>query len=377
MFAVRHWIHALGLALVSSAGLAQPACDSLHQVDFTWQNDGNYGIAFTPGAPTSGAPVLYTEWGFAGESLLDYSTEYQPTYTFPAPGNYLVCLRATVQDNQQGYCLSTACRIIGVPADTLCSELVAAFTIGVQGDGIQFIDQSQSGPPITGWQWNFGDGGSSSEVSPVHNYAGPGPFQACLTVSTGNCTATACNWIYLGPPNVPCDTLLHADMGILQLGQSIAVFDHSIISGMNSSVAWDFGDGTNANGSPQIHTYLYEGYFDVCATVSLWGPLTPDTCTATVCQYVYTGMSSGLAATSKDGRVTVRPNPSADLLTVDGIHGNGDWQVTDMLGRVCLSGYCTDLPPLLLSIKRLMPGPYLLRVNAGQQTVVLRVVRSN
>ncbi len=377
MPAIRRWIHASGLALASVASLAQPACDSLHQVDFTWQGYGTYGIAFTPGAPASGAPVLYTEWGFAGESLLDYSTQYQPTYTFPAPGNYLACLRATVQDDQQGYCLSTACQVIDVPVDAQCAGLAAAFTIEVQGSGIHFIDQSQSGQPITGWQWAFGDGGSSSETSPVYTYSGPGPFRACLTVSSGNCAATACNWIYLGPPDVPCDTLLQADIGILQLGPSIAVFDQSIVSGMNSSVTWDFGDGTSANGSPQIHTYQYDGYYDVCATVSLWGPLTPDTCSATACEYVYTDVSTGLPAASKAGNITVGPNPFTDQLAVEGVNGGGNWQLTDALGRVCLSGNFMQSSPGRLSVKGLVPGSYLLRIHVGQQTMVLRVVRGN
>lgn len=365
---------AIGMALMGTTCAAQAPCDSLDQVDFTWQPNGAYGIIFSQGATASGASVLYSEWGFAGEGVLDYSYGPQPQYNFPAPGEYLVCLRATVQDDQ-GSCLSTACQLITVPEDPLCAGLEAAFTIDVQGGDIGFINQSQSGEPITGINWDFGDGATSTEAAPMHTYAGPGPFQACLTVSTATCTNTACNWIYLGPPDVPCNTLLQADIGVFQLEQTIAVFDQSIISGMNSSVTWDFGDGTTAASSPVLHTFQSEGGYNVCATVSLWGPLTPDTCTATACTYVSTYAATGISTPAGVTSLHAWPVPFAETCTVEGMAAPCRWELVDVLGQVHRSGTMHTAGPLTVEGGTLAPGPYLLRVVTAQGVETLRLVK--
>jgi hypothetical protein len=48
---------------------------------------------------------------------------------------------------------------------------------------------------ITSWNWDFGDGSSSSDQNPDHRYESPGTYQVCLTVTganTGNCSDQLC-----------------------------------------------------------------------------------------------------------------------------------------------------------------------------------------
>ncbi len=52
---------------------------------------------------------------------------------------------------------------------------------------IEFTDLSYYEPAT--WLWDFGDGTTSQDTSPVHLYATPGIYQVCLTV----CNANACN----------------------------------------------------------------------------------------------------------------------------------------------------------------------------------------
>ena len=54
----------------------------------------------------------------------------------------------------------------------------------------QFTDQSTNRP--SAWRWDFGDGGSSSEQNPIHEYTRPGSFTVSLTVSNaaGSDTST-------------------------------------------------------------------------------------------------------------------------------------------------------------------------------------------
>jgi uncharacterized protein (TIGR02145 family) len=52
------------------------------------------------------------------------------------------------------------------------------------GDTVQFIDQSTDNPQT--WSWEFGDGTSSSQQNPTHQYSSKGIFTVKLTVTNNN-----------------------------------------------------------------------------------------------------------------------------------------------------------------------------------------------
>ncbi len=52
----------------------------------------------------------------------------------------------------------------------------------VSRTAVQFSDQS-TGTNITSWNWDFGDGGTSSSQNPSYTYASGGSFQVRLTVT--------------------------------------------------------------------------------------------------------------------------------------------------------------------------------------------------
>jgi gliding motility-associated-like protein len=58
---------------------------------------------------------------------------------------------------------------------------------------VNFIDGSSVDPPgvITSWFWQFGDGNTSTDVNPDHNYGSAGTYTVSLTVTTGGgCDST-------------------------------------------------------------------------------------------------------------------------------------------------------------------------------------------
>lgn len=363
------------LAAAGLSAAAQPPCDSLHTASFTWQNTGNYNVMFTAEAPPSGSAVWSNDWGFAGESFQQTAWGPQVQYTFPGPGSYLACMLATVQHDQLGGCLSASCELITVPVDSLCTGLTAAFTIGVQGDSILFINQSQT-PPGAAVHWDFGDGASSTGPAPAHTYAGTGPFQACLTVTSGPCAATVCNWIYLGPSPVACGVLLHPAMHIVQLDRAIAAFDHSITSGMEHGVRWDFGDGATATGSPALHIFEEGGTYDVCATVKLWGPLAADTCTDVTCGTVHLMVSAAVNEREAAGRLRAYPLPFSERLNVAGAPAGAHWELLDMLGRKLLEGTTSATGAVSISGETLPDGPFLFRLLTAYKVNSLRVLKA-
>ena len=72
------------------------------------------------------------------------------------------------------------------PAVGPTADFNANPTTGTVPLAVQFSDQSTAGTnPITSWQWDFGDGGTSSEQNPQHIYATAGTYTVKLTVSDG------------------------------------------------------------------------------------------------------------------------------------------------------------------------------------------------
>ncbi len=71
---------------------------------------------------------------------------------------------------------------------------------------VQFTDGSLAAP--TSWSWDFGDTGSSSDPSPLHQYTAPGTYTVSLTVTNANGSDTQIsnNLIHFVEPAL-CDTI--------------------------------------------------------------------------------------------------------------------------------------------------------------------------
>jgi hypothetical protein len=84
----------------------------------------------------------------------------------------------------------------GSPCDTLGIDHhpQAVFRHAEQELEATFWDYSLFFP--TQWQWDFGDGSAgSTEQNPMHEYAEPGVYEVCLTVSNANASDTYCEWV--------------------------------------------------------------------------------------------------------------------------------------------------------------------------------------
>ncbi|NBC05666.1 MAG: PKD domain-containing protein [Bacteroidetes bacterium] len=81
--------------------------------------------------------------------------------------------------------------LVGSPADTLGPIAAYGFTPG--GLTLSFEDESLKSP--TAWQWDFGDGGSSTQQNPVHEYAQEGEYEVCLSVSNLYGADTLCQTV--------------------------------------------------------------------------------------------------------------------------------------------------------------------------------------
>ncbi len=205
-----------------------------------------------------------------------------------------------------------------------------AYHFTVDGYKVTFVDQSTTNGTITSWSWNFGDGSTSIEQHPIHTYANPGTFTACLNITDDHgCTGHVCKHIVI---NHPPARFCHAAFNTNQPDphqQTINFTDLSTSDGTIGTWNWDFGDGTNSSEQNPIHVYTKAGTYTVCLTI------TDDDggCTSHICkQVVVHHPPSGICHATF---IFHQPDPNqttidfTDQSTSDGTIGTWLWDFGD------------------------------------------------
>src|SRR4029453_13148770 len=119
---------------------------------------------------------------------------------------------------------------------------------------------------ITGYAWDFGDGGTSTVVSPSHSYAAAGMYTVSLTVTgpAGSDTQTRSNYVTVTDPGPLANfsgTPTNAKVPL-----TVAFTNSS--TGTITNYAWTFGDGGTSTAAAPTHAYSSSGMYTVSLTVT-------------------------------------------------------------------------------------------------------------
>lgn len=130
---------------------------------------------------------IYT-WKFGDGQT---STVENPTHIYSSSGTYNVTLIVT--DTVRSF-TDSATEAVGVGS---CGGFIANFNNTINRDTARFINISSSGASV--FNWDFGDGRTSSNLNPVHIYNIGNTYNVCLIASdTANgCVDTTCKQIII------------------------------------------------------------------------------------------------------------------------------------------------------------------------------------
>jgi PKD repeat protein len=264
--------------------------DSLGTVHFTNTSTGNF---------TS------VSWNFGNGQT---STLQNPTYTYNAPGTYVVCL--SIYNNQQT-CWDTYCDTLVIQGGSGCS---ANFGYQIAPAGVFFSAVMQNN---VAWFWDFGDGTTGTGANVSHTFA-PGTYNVCLTVTTSNgITCTSCQTVTI-QSNTTCtsnfalypDTIIPHNYFLVNLATGTPPL----------TFLWTWGDGTSSTGPFPSHTYASGGLYTICCYVTDANGCTSNTCypfqllrlsgSNPVTVNVISG-STGIQTISDMAAWTVAPNPAS------------------------------------------------------------------
>ncbi|UHD17107.1 PKD domain-containing protein [Thiocapsa bogorovii] len=133
------------------------------------------------------------------------------------------------------------------------------------------FDASASSDPdgvISSYDWDFGDGATSSAIAPSHQYLAPGAYLATLTVTdnlgkTGSAEQTIRATDPLNIEPIARFTALWNGVTVTLDATSSSDADGNI-----ASYRWDLGDGTAKSGPTIQHDYAQPGTYNVSLTVT-------------------------------------------------------------------------------------------------------------
>ena len=286
-------IYACGIGFVKSVDLPKSL-----EANFLWENQclNEGALNFTDASTALTGDLASWEWNFGDGT--GNSIAANPSYEYSSGGSFNVSLIVT---NEYG-CSDTIIQTVTVYPEPMSdfdyslNGLIANATdlSGCVGDSIIAINLSTVDAPdsIVVYDWNFDDGGSSSELHPTHIYSTDGSFDIELIVTTNN----GCVDTFSTPVNIyPIPEANFITDNVCQ-NETAIFYDVSTPSGTITNYQWDFGDASanDYSSGPVNHGYATHGTY----TVTLITQTGAGTCSDTI---------------EKD--IVIHPIPSADFIS--------------------------------------------------------------
>jgi PKD repeat protein len=173
-----------------------------------------------------------------------------PQYAYSQPGNYSVTLVGTSLTNG---CVDSVIQIVQVSQNSISSFTASALS-GCVPFNVQFTNSSSNAAYQS---WNFGDGNSSTAISPGHIYTLPGTYEVQLiTESTSGCSDTSVVAITVHPVPVSNFTFVSSNTCYTPV---VVTMTNNSTGAINYS--WDFGNGQTSSNTNTSVTYNNPGTY--------------------------------------------------------------------------------------------------------------------
>ena len=323
-------------------------------------------------------------WNF-GDSTT--STVQNPAHTYASPGTYNVILTVTNIATGCSHNMALLVHIITEKANFIASD-----TVICRGSTINFQTVGINAQNIANFDWNYGDGTSSTVFNPTpsHLYNTSGNYTVRLIISDLNgCNDTLIKQLYItvyGPTAAFSSTPLGTC-----IGNSITFTDASTNDGIHpiQTWIWIYGDGIidTLTAPPFQHVYANAGLYTVtlkikdnngcfdsitrAGYITISKPIaafTSDSLSCTVGIITFTNTSTGPGLTYAwnfgDGSTSTLQNPVHQYLTqgtftvslniidqygcTDNIVKNNFIHIANAVANFSMSDSMTTCPPLIV-----------------------------
>lgn len=215
-------------------------------------------VNFTDQSQGGSSPITTWSWDFGDGGT---SSAQNPAHTFALQGSFNITLILTDANG----CSTT--QVFNNVITTNSNRPTAAFTQNTVNScqppvSIQFTNQSSGGTAPLIYNWSFGDGGTSTAISPLHIYNAQGNYNVSLTVTDVN----GCQDVLALPNHITIANSVNVDFvavdNTLCAGQTVEFVNQSTLQQAQSWL-WDFGDGNTSTAQNPTHVYASAGSYTV------------------------------------------------------------------------------------------------------------------
>ncbi len=237
------------------------------KLDFTIQNS-LCGTTFTalPIYPDNTCSNVAYEWDFGDNT--PKSTLPSPSHLYARGGSFNVSLKLT-------YSCSGCQKFITYNKNVVVPEPppIASFTQQINSCTATFNSVFFQSPSCTiqTYNWDFGDGTTSTVANPVHTYASAGTYSTSLAVAY-TCGSTCSGQVIVTKPTIIVAPEAPTVDFTTQKYACEINFTPSIIHKNRTcstvSYLWNFGDGTTSAESNPAHLYTGAGTYSASLTVT-------------------------------------------------------------------------------------------------------------
>jgi gliding motility-associated-like protein len=130
---------------------------------------------------------------------------------------------------------------------------------------VQFKDFTTKNEAIQTMTWHFGDGQTSTQTDPSHNYTQPGLYEVRLDVTTvSNCSSSYLDTVLVY--RTPAPSILSRDTICLNTAEQFT----AVLAQADTAIKyqWTFGNGQTGTDSISIATYTTAGDFPITLTTT-------------------------------------------------------------------------------------------------------------
>jgi PKD repeat protein len=223
-------------------------------------------IQFKDTSKSLNSPIKTLLWNFGDGSSQVSPPGVQFAHMYQDPGVYNVTLKATDSSG----CASTFSSVVDMVMVTGPKAAFSASGASVAlNTNVQFYNNTNNyGSAGTNYEWNFGDGSTSTAFSPSHTYTIAGKYRVSLVASNaiGGCTDSAFMYITVNDFNAAFtySSSYLTSSGCLPL---LARFHNTSLN--YTMVKWDFGDGNGAEDTNDpSHVYTQPGVYIITLQVT-------------------------------------------------------------------------------------------------------------
>lgn len=363
-------------------GNFEPECMAVFGYDYFNWNDSTY----MDSADTDFMTIYFYDFSFGEINNWQWdfgdgntSSEQNPIHTYSESGYYVVSLFVAGETCESEMAMDV---IVGAYQDTIWQpeSCMAMFFPVFQNDlNVEFINESFA-EDETSYFWDFGDGTSSTEMNPIHQYNEAGEYLVILNLeSMDSCTSAFEMYIYVDDYQYE-DSLTAFFIPEFD-GTTVTFHDMSIGDVWNRH--WDFGDGTTSSASNPVHVYNELGEYTVTLGVGNANSVHTYTVDINLIDGTFVGRfgggeSTSLKQNSEVQSLSIYPLPFENHLNIDISveHPTAtNAVITTISGKVVFSKELmlnSGNNHIEIQTEFLDQGIYLLKVNNAQGNVLTR-----